>query len=90
MLILIDIRAKGSAESVSMRDVSRCCTLIAWFAKHQASTPGSSHSNMLRPIILALGHCYHSRLGTNHLREEYRNIQHERKSDEEIKGREVL
>ena len=69
-----DIRKTDSPESVSMRDVKRCRTLIQWF-KHNLKNPKNNENKDRRTaIVLGLAHSYHSRLWKLQFRKEYCGI----------------
>ncbi len=71
-MIYIVIRGVECAESVSMRDVKRCMTLLHWFSKHLLSA--KNKATEIQPMVLALAHCYYCRLGTTELRRKYLGI----------------
>eukprot|EP00026_Physarum_polycephalum_P000019 Phypoly_transcript_00019.p1 GENE.Phypoly_transcript_00019~~Phypoly_transcript_00019.p1 ORF type:complete len:3090 (+),score=490.35 Phypoly_transcript_00019:142-9411(+) len=66
------IRSVESPESVSMRDVKRCKTLILWFSTHLKTSADSETEVQKKSIVLGLAHCYYCRLCTTEQRETYK------------------
>jgi hypothetical protein len=69
-----DIRFVESPESVSMRDVKRCKTLILWFSTHLKTGADSETEVQKKSIVLGLAHCYYCRLCTTEQRQTYKGI----------------
>ncbi len=68
------IRGVECAESVSMRDVKRCMTLLHWFSQNLQSAKNNALPTIIPSVVLALAHCYYCRLGTTELRRQYLGI----------------
>jgi len=81
------IRKHEGPSSVSLRDVKRCIDLISWFTSNLVPPTDMLLKDLfqsswsferkpppenVRAIVLALSHCYHSRLSENKIRSEYR------------------